>query len=129
MSAINIAKDTIQVVATRVLQLLVGGLPALSLDSDLNATFAGDVTATGDVAGVNGTFSGDVSADNVTATGDVTGANVSTAGDVALAADSILLFGADATDGSWRITRSGNDLLIQRFDTNTWTTKQTIAAV
>jgi hypothetical protein len=37
-------------------------------------------------------------------------------------------FGADTSDGSWRITRSGNNLVIQRRESGNWVTKSTISA-
>jgi hypothetical protein len=37
--------------------------------------------------------------------------------------------GAIETNGNWRITQSGNDLVIQRLEAGTWTTKSTITAV
>ena len=37
-------------------------------------------------------------------------------------------FGAAATDGTWRITRSGNDLVIQRRESGSYVTKSTISA-
>jgi len=37
-------------------------------------------------------------------------------------------FGDSGTDGSWRITRSGNDLVIQRRVSGSWVTKSTISA-
>ena len=37
-------------------------------------------------------------------------------------------FGDSETDGSWRITRSGNDLVIQRRESGSWVTKSTISA-
>jgi len=39
-----------------------------------------------------------------------------------------LYLGDPATDGSWRITRSGNNLVIQRRESAVWTTKDTILA-
>jgi len=36
--------------------------------------------------------------------------------------------GDPGTDGSWRITRSGTDLVIHRRESAVWTTKQTVAA-
>jgi hypothetical protein len=36
--------------------------------------------------------------------------------------------GAIETNGNWRITQSGNDLVIQRLESGTWTTKSTISA-
>jgi len=36
--------------------------------------------------------------------------------------------GNSGTDGSWRITRSGNDLVIQRREAGNWVTKSTVAA-
>lgn len=52
--------------------------------------------------------------------------------DPAIAADDGFYFGAVDTVGSWRIIRSGDDLVIQRLETvaetDTWVTKSTIAA-
>jgi hypothetical protein len=45
--------------------------------------------------------------------------------------DTIEIVQADqeiATDGNWRLFISGNDLLIQRLESGTWTTKSTISA-
>jgi len=39
-----------------------------------------------------------------------------------------LYFGNIDTEGSWRIIRSGNNLVIQRYETGSWTTKSTISA-
>jgi hypothetical protein len=36
--------------------------------------------------------------------------------------------GNSSTDGSWRITRSGNNLVIQRREAGDWVTKDTVAA-
>jgi hypothetical protein len=36
--------------------------------------------------------------------------------------------GAVSTDGSWRIIRSGNNLLLERRESGSWVTKQTISA-
>jgi hypothetical protein len=49
--------------------------------------------------------------------------------EIHLVAAGIIYFGDDSTNGSWRIVRSGDDLLIQRLESGTWTTKSTIAAV
>lgn len=43
-----------------------------------------------------------------------------------LASDEAVYFGDRNTNGSWRIIRSGNNLLIQRLETSVWTTKDTI---
>jgi hypothetical protein len=48
--------------------------------------------------------------------------------EVHLVAAGVLYFGDDSTNGSWRIVRSGNDLVIQRREAGTWTTKSTISA-
>ena len=39
-----------------------------------------------------------------------------------------LYFGDQSTDGSWRIIRSGNDLVIERRESSSWVTKSTISA-
>jgi hypothetical protein len=49
-------------------------------------------------------------------------------GVMSLPAAGRILLGADATDGSYQFVRSGNDLLIQRYDTNAWVTKTTISS-
>jgi hypothetical protein len=36
--------------------------------------------------------------------------------------------GAIETNGNWRLKQSGNDLVIQRLEAGTWTTKDTITA-
>lgn len=54
--------------------------------------------------------------------------NTGTLGTLGGVAADIVYFGASATDGSWRITKSGNDLVIQRRVTGSWVTKSTIAA-
>jgi hypothetical protein len=50
----------------------------------------------------------------------------------AIAADDAFYFGPATTLGSWRIIRSGNNLLMQRLEevaeVDTWVTKSTIAA-
>lgn len=38
------------------------------------------------------------------------------------------LLGDSVTNGSWRLTRSGNDLVIQRRESGSWVTKSTVAA-
>ncbi len=43
-----------------------------------------------------------------------------------LPSDGAYYLGDLDTDGSWRIIRSGNNLLSQRLESGTWTTKQTI---
>jgi hypothetical protein len=42
--------------------------------------------------------------------------------------DKAFYFGGKNTDGSWRLIRSGNNLVIQRRVSGTWTTKSTISA-
>lgn len=48
--------------------------------------------------------------------------------EVHLISTGIIYFGDSSTDGSWRIVRSGNNLVIQRLESSTWTTKSTISA-
>jgi hypothetical protein len=48
--------------------------------------------------------------------------------DLELASDAAIYLGNFDTNGSWRFVRSGNDLVIQRLEAGTWTTKSTIAA-
>lgn len=43
--------------------------------------------------------------------------------DVNLASTGVLYFGDSATDGSWRILRSGNNLSIQRRESGVWNEK------
>jgi len=64
------------------------------------------------------------SAANVLKTDD----NFQAVGNVETASDKAFLLGADATNGSWRFVRDGNNLLVQRYDTSAWVTKQTISA-
>ena len=49
-------------------------------------------------------------------------------GTLYIAADTAVVFGALATDGSWRIVRSGDDLKIERRESGNYVTKSTIAA-
>lgn len=42
-----------------------------------------------------------------------------------VALDGAFYFGDRGTDGSWRLIRSGNDLVVQRRESGTWTTKST----
>lgn len=48
--------------------------------------------------------------------------------EVHLISTGVIYIGDSSTDGSWRIVRSGNDLVIQRLESSTWTTKSTISA-
>lgn len=47
---------------------------------------------------------------------------------IEVGADQPFYFGNKDTDGSWRIVRSGDDLVIQRLVLGTWMTKSTISA-
>jgi hypothetical protein len=64
--------------------------------------------------------------------GDMTiapsGANLAITADVDVPSDKAFYLGAPATDGTWRITRSGNNLLMERRESGAYVTKQTIAA-
>jgi hypothetical protein len=52
--------------------------------------------------------------------------NQSISGDLALDASNALYFGPADTDGSWRIVRSGNNLVFERRELGVWNTKDTI---
>jgi acetyltransferase-like isoleucine patch superfamily enzyme len=64
--------------------------------------------------------------------GDLTiapsGANLAVTADVDVPSNKSFYLGAPATDGTWRITRSGNNLLMERRESGAYVTKQTIAA-
>ena len=57
-----------------------------------------------------------------------TAGGVTLVGDIVGAAASNIYLGPSGTDGSWRMVRSGNDLVFQRRESGTWTTKSTISA-
>ncbi len=46
---------------------------------------------------------------------------------VEVGADDAVYFGDKTTNDSWRITRSGDDLLVQQREAGSWVTKSTIA--
>lgn len=48
--------------------------------------------------------------------------------DVILGDTKAVYFGNPAVDGTWRILRSGNNLVIERLETGSWVTKSTISA-
>lgn len=48
-------------------------------------------------------------------------------GDVEIGSSNAYYLGDPTTDGSWRIIRSGDDLLMQQRESGTWNTKQTIS--
>lgn len=50
------------------------------------------------------------------------------AGDVICGAAKPIYFGSSATDGTWKIVRSGNDLIFQRRESGSYVTKHTITA-
>ena len=84
---------------------------------------AGSIKVTYDDADGTATYYSDL---NVSSAGNLT--ITPSGGNLSIPAATALTFGAVATDGSWQIVRSGNNLLIQRYDTNTWVTKSTISA-
>jgi len=47
---------------------------------------------------------------------------------VKVADDQAVVFGDGATEGDWRIIRSGNDLVFQRLESSVWTTKGSFTA-
>lgn len=57
-----------------------------------------------------------------------TGFVYATADGLEVKSDVGVIFGDAGTNDSWQIIRSGNDLVIQRRESNTWITKQTIGA-
>lgn len=63
-----------------------------------------------------------------TGTGNWTGFVYATADGLEVKSDVGVIFGDAGTNDSWQIIRSGNDLVIQRRESNTWITKQTIGA-
>jgi len=46
--------------------------------------------------------------------------------DAVIDSDKAFYFGDSSTNGSWRIVRSGNNLIMERRETGSWVTKQTI---
>ena len=68
----------------------------------------------------------------VGATGDLTvnhtGGDLLINGDMEIRSTYSYYLGDQATDGSWRFVRSGNDLVVERRESGSWVTKQTIAA-
>ena len=48
--------------------------------------------------------------------------------EVHLVSAGIIYIGDDSTNGSWRMVRSGNDLVFQRREAGNWVTKSTISA-
>jgi len=48
--------------------------------------------------------------------------------EIHLISTGIIYLGDSSTDGSWRMVRSGNNLIFQRLESSTWTTKDTISA-
>ena len=59
----------------------------------------------------------------VNTTGDITSGS-----DFEAASAGAMYFGDQTTDGTWRIVRSGNDLVIERRESSSWVTKTTITA-
>jgi hypothetical protein len=47
-------------------------------------------------------------------------------GDIEVGSGNEFYFGDPNTDGSWRINRSGNNLVFQRRESGSWVTKDTI---
>ena len=99
-----------------------GGTPTLAfmIPDNANYNFAFQVHTTADLA---------VRSDVVTIARD---GHLATIDDLEVAAAGSMLFGVDDTIGSWQIMRSGNDLLIQRYELllgmPQWVTKSTISA-
>ena len=62
---------------------------------------------------------------NIKASGTVTGTVITGTDHIAGSAN-YFYFGAEGTDGSWRIGRSGNNLVFERRESGSWVTKSTI---
>ena len=60
--------------------------------------------------------------------GDTGTASIQAAGGITQDAASFHYWGPEGTDGSWRYGRSGNNFVIERRESGSWITKQTIAA-
>ncbi len=56
------------------------------------------------------------------------GGDLSVVGDVIVDAAGAVLIGHDAETGSWRIVRSGEDLVMQRYESANWVTKSKASA-
>jgi hypothetical protein len=74
----------------------------------------------------NTTFIGTAPVSAAAGTTQIGGGVVDTAGDVNTGAGFYL--GNTSTDGSWRLVKSGNDLVFQRRESSSWVTKTTITA-
>jgi hypothetical protein len=48
--------------------------------------------------------------------------------EVHLISTGVIYLGDSATDGSWRVQRSGNDVIWERREAGSWVTKSTISA-
>jgi hypothetical protein len=99
-----------------------GSVTALTLDSSQNATFAGTVTAQS-----TGTHTFGTTNTVTMAAGVLTAkAAVVSLDYVQCGATGAFNLGNPTTDGSWRIVISGVNLLIQKRESGSWVTKQTI---
>lgn len=87
---------------------------------------AATLTTTGAVPFV--TSSGTLGQDGTNFLWDDASNSLTIGGDVLSSATSALYFGASGTDGTWRIVRSGNDLVIRRRESGNYVTKSTITA-
>lgn len=85
------------------------------------------------------TINGDISLDDITATGNIGVVDVNASGDVTAVGDLLgvnleldsagAVYEGDPTvDGTWRMWRSGTDLLFQRRESSVWVTKGTFLA-
>ena len=52
---------------------------------------------------------------------------ITTTGNVVVGSDDAIYFGNPSSDTSWRIIRSGDNLLFQQNEVGTWNTKSTIS--
>jgi hypothetical protein len=81
------------------------------------------VTDVGATATAFGFYNGNTNIAYLTGEGSLT-----VNGGMTVGSDDAVYFGGDVSDGSWRIVRSGNDLVIERRVSGSWVTKSTITA-
>lgn len=89
--------------------------------SDAGTSHGGGITVFSN--GYNSADSGKV----VVTLGNTSTADFEVGGSIQMSgAANALYFGDPTTEGSWRIIRSGNNIVHQRLESSTWVTKQTI---
>lgn len=102
------------------------GLDADKLDGSEASAFAAEshTHAAGDVT--SGTFAdARISPQSVIQHRVAIGRFLDSSADVLVGLSEAVYWGDEATDGSWRMIRSGNDLLVERREAAIWVTKHT----